>query len=149
MIVPDANLLLYAYDSTSPFHEPARRWWEQCLNGEETVGLTHPVLFAFIRIGTNARAFELPLTLSEASAIVESWTTRKCTRVLQPDDNHVERVLSLLGSAASSGGNLVTDAQIASLAQAYGGVVHTADRDFQRFPELSTCYPLRKSRTQE
>ncbi len=39
-------------------------------------------------------------------------------------------------------GNLVTEAQIADLAQAHRAVVHTADRDFMRFPGLSCRYPL-------
>ena len=142
MIVPDANLLLYAYDSTCPFHERARDWWEACLSGTEPVGLTHPVVFAFIRIGTNPRVFRNPMTLSEASAWVKSWVERRITQVLQPDADHVERVLFLLALAASSGGNLVTDAQIAALAIAHCAVVHTVERDFLRFPELTCNYPL-------
>lgn len=142
MIVPDANLLLYAYDSTGPFHGRARDWWEACLSETEPVGLTHPVIFAFVRIGTNPRAFSNPMTLSEASDRVKSWLERRMTQVLQPDADHVDRVLFLLDAAASAGGNLVTDAQIAALALAYRAVVHTADRDFLRFPELSCHYPL-------
>ena len=142
MIVPDANLLLYAYDSTSPFHAPARDWWEACLSGTESVGLTHPVVFAFIRIGTSARAFTHPMTLSEASERVNSWLERRVTQIIQPDADHVDRVLFLLSAAASAGGSLVTDAQIAALAIAYRAVVHTADRDFLRFPDLACHYPL-------
>ena len=142
MIVPDANLLLYAYDSTSPFHTPARDWWEACLSGTEPIGLTHPVIFAFVRIGTSSRAFTHPMTLSEASEHVQSWLERRITQVIQPDADHVARVLSLLMAAASAGGNLVTDAQIAALALAYRAVVHTADRDFLRFPDLICHYPL-------
>ena len=142
MIVPDANLLLYAYDITSPFHRAARSWWESCLSGSESVGLTHPVIFAFVRIGTNTRAFEAPLSLDEASGHVSSWLDRQVTRVLQPASDHVPHVLSLLAAAGSAGANLVTDAQIAALAIAYGATVHTADRDFMRFPGLRCCYPL-------
>jgi toxin-antitoxin system PIN domain toxin len=142
VIIPDANLLLYAYDTTCPFHEPARRWWEACLSGTEPVGLTHPVVFAFIRIGTSPRAFTNPMTLNEVSERVESWLERRITQVLHPDADHMARVLSLLTAAASAGGNLVTDAQIASLAMAHRAVVHTADRDFLRFPQLKCHYPL-------
>jgi len=124
VIVPDANLLLYAYDSTSPFHAPARDWWEACRSGTESVGLTHPVVFAFIRIGTNARAFTHPMTLSEASERVNSWLERRVTQIIQPDADHVDRVLFLLSAAASAGGSLVTDAQIAALAIAYRAVVY-------------------------
>ena len=142
MIVPDVNLLLYAYDDKSPFHQRARRWWEECLSGSEPVGLTHPVIFAFVRIGTSARAFVRPMSLAEASAHVTSWLNRQVTRVLQPDAAHVQQVLELLRDAASAGGNLVTDAQVAALAISHHGTVHTADHDFARFPDLDCHYPL-------
>lgn len=134
--------LLYAYDTTGPFHVRARDWWEACLSGTEPVGLTYPVLFAFVRIGTNSRTFSEPMTLTEAADRVKSWQERRITQLLQPDADHVNRVLSLLAAASSAGGNLVTDAQIAALALAYRAVVHTADRDFLRFPNLSCHYPL-------
>ncbi len=38
MILIDANLLLYAYDSGSPRHEQARTWLEATLKGDERVG---------------------------------------------------------------------------------------------------------------
>lgn len=82
------------------------------------------------------------MTLSEASERVKSWLARRITQVLQPDADHVDRVLSLLAAAHSAGGNLVTDAQIAAHAMAYRAVVHTADRNFLRFPELTCYYPL-------
>ena len=110
MIVPDANLLLYATDSTSPFHGAARQWWTSCLNGAVPVGLRHPVVFAFIRISTYRRAFEHPLSLSQVTDIVQSWNDRRVTRVLYPDPRHVGNVLSLLAAADASGGNLVSDA---------------------------------------
>ncbi len=142
MIVPDANLLLYAYDKTSPFHARAKHWWEQCLSGIEPVGLTHPVVFAFLRIGTNARAFVTPLSLAKANMIVRSWLEAPPVQVLLPASDHLQRVLDLLEQAASSGGNLVTDAQIAALADSCRATIHTADRDFQRFKTVRVRYPL-------
>ena len=38
MIIPDANLLIYAHDETSPWHGQARAWWEATLSGTEPVG---------------------------------------------------------------------------------------------------------------
>ena len=32
MILPDLNLLVHAYNSESPVHEPARAWWENLMN---------------------------------------------------------------------------------------------------------------------
>jgi len=142
MIVPDANLLLYAVDSTSPFHDVAREWWTGCLNGAVPVGLCHPVVFAFARISTNRRAFGHPLSLAQVSEIIRSWSDRQVTRVLYPGPRHVPNMLELLGAAGSHGGNLVTDAQIAELAIAHRAEVHTADHDFRRFPGLTCRFPL-------
>jgi toxin-antitoxin system PIN domain toxin len=142
MIVPDVNLLLYAYDNSSLFHQEARSWWEGCLSGGEPVGLAQPVLLAFIRVGTSSRVFQHPLTLNEARDCVISWINRGITRVLQPASNHILQVLDLLAAADSAGGNLVTDAEIAAIAIAHRAEVHTADRDFLRFPDLSCRYPL-------
>ena len=142
MIVPDANLLLYATDSSSPFHGPAREWWTGCLNGAVPVGLCHPVVFAFIRLSTHPRAFERPLSLTRVTRIVRSWTDRQVTRTLYPGPQHVHNVLNLLAVTGSSGGNLVTDAQIAEIAIAHRAEVHTADHDFRRFPGLTYRFPL-------
>lgn len=142
MIVPDANLLLYACDATSPFHERARGWWQECLSGDEAVGLTHATLFAFLRISTNSRIFTNPLTLAAAAAYVRSWMGRRVCQVLQTSGDHVARVIDLLDSAGGTAGNLVTDAQIGALAIAYRAVVHTADRDFLRFKSVRCHFPL-------
>ena len=142
MIVPDTNLLLYAIDSTSPFHDVAREWWTSCLSGAVPVGLCHPVVFAFIRISTNRRAFGHPLSLGQVTAIVQSWSDRQVTRMLYPGPRHVRNVLELLAAVGSHGGNLVTDAQIAELAIAHRAEIHTADHDFRRFPGLNCRYPL-------
>lgn len=142
MIVPDANLLLYAYDQGSPFHAGARDWWNGCLSGSEPVGLTHPTIFAFLRVATNARAFTSPMTLDEAAHHIDSWLERRVTQVLQAPSEHAADVIALLKSAGGAGGNLVTDAQIAAIAQTYRAVVHTADRDFLRFPDIRCRFPL-------
>lgn len=142
MIVPDANLLLYAYDENSVFHERARDWLSDCLSGSEPVGFTHPTLFAFLRVATNARAFAAPLTVAEAATHVETWLARRVAQVLQPPSSYVTDVVTLLTGAGSAGGNLVTDAQIAALAQTYKAVVHTADRDFLRFAGIRCHFPL-------
>lgn len=131
MIIPDANLLLYAYDETSPFHERAKMWWEGLLSGSETVGLCPSVLFAFIRIGTNTRAFENPLSSSEAVAIAQEWMHSECLRFLEFTSEDSERAMSLL-KEAGSGGNLTTDAQIAATALRFNASVETADTDFSR-----------------
>lgn len=142
MIVPDVDLLLYASDSGSPFHDRARSWWGNCLSGREAVGLTYPVIFAFLRLSTSARVYTDPMTLAESADCIRSWLARRICQVLQSPADHVARVVELLGAAGGAGGNLVTDAQIAALASSYRAVVHTADRDFLRVPQVRCHFPL-------
>ena len=141
MIVPDINLLLYAYDADSPFHTKAASWWQACLSATEPLGLPPVVLFGFVRIATHARVFQHPMTAAEAGGHVHSWLAQPCVQVLETHASHVERTLHLLEGIGSTG-NLVTDAQIAALTIEHEAVLHTADSDFLRFSALRWFNPL-------
>ena len=141
MIVPDINLLLYAYDSDSPFHGKATAWWQACLSGDDLVIMPEVVVFGFLRVSTSARAFRHPMTAEEAAAHVRSWLEQPVVRVPESAPDHVERVLGLL-TGLGTAGNLVTDAQIAAVALEHDAVVHTTDADFIRFGGLRWLNPL-------
>lgn len=132
MIIPDANLLLYAYDEKSPFHPQAKLWWESLLSGDEEIGLCSVVIFAFVRIATHARVFENPLHIGEAVEIVRSWLDASPVRLIEPNAEDCLRSLQLL-ETVGSGGNLTTDAQIAAISERLKAAIHTADTDFARF----------------
>lgn len=146
MIAPDANLLIYAYDQTSPHHAAARSWWQDCLNGTEPVLLCQPVIFAFIRIITSTRLMHQPLSVAHAVAAVESWLGQPVVRVATQDEHFPARVFLLLANGMT--GNLTTDAMIAASALEVGANVHTNDADFRTFPGLSWFNPLTGIRTE-
>lgn len=137
----DANILLYAEDSLHPRHEQARTWWDAQLSGTEIVCLCWTVLSAFIRIGTNPRIFEHPLSLQQAIARVQSWLDQPCARVVRPTDRHWNIFQEMLtdGQAVA---NLVSDAHLAALAMEHGCVLASTDSDFARFPKLKWSNPL-------
>jgi len=99
-------------------------------------------VFAFVRIATSARVYQSPMPLPVADRHVRSWLERPNTSLLPLPPTHLTDVLALLESAGSSGGNLVTDAQIAALARSNRGVVYTADQEFRRFPGVVVSFPL-------
>jgi toxin-antitoxin system PIN domain toxin len=144
MIIPDINLLLYAYDKASPFHDKATAWLEECLSGTEIVGFPSVVVFGFVRIATNLRAFQCPMTPAEAANHVRSWLSQPIAQVLDSGPQYIEQVLKLL-EVVGTAGNLVTDAQIAVVALDHGAVVHTSDTDFIRFPGLRWYNPITNS----
>jgi toxin-antitoxin system PIN domain toxin len=146
VIIPDINLLIYAYDSTAVSHAKAVAWWQGCLSGTEPVGLPSVVLFGFVRVATNPRIFAHPMTIGETAAQVRAWLGQPCAQVLETPPGHIEQTLKLL-EESGTGGNLVTDAQIAALAIEYDAILHTADADFLRFTSLRWLNPLTGTRS--
>ena len=141
MIVPDINLLLYAHVSGFAEHAQARRWWEELLNGRTQVGLTSPVLFGFIRLGTNHRILDRPMAVDRALGLVETWLGRPNVQFLLPGPRHLEIAFNLLRGLGTAG-NLTTDIQVAALAIEHQAELHSNDSDFERFPELRWINPL-------
>ena len=141
MIVLDANILLYAYDSASSHHSRARSWIEKLFSGTFLVGLPWYTVAAFLRIATNSRLPGNRFTVTEGVRIVDSWLGQPNLRLLAPGDDHWQlfREMVTQGQAV---GPLVSDAQLAALTMEYGGVLHTTDRDFSRFPGLRWTNPL-------
>jgi uncharacterized protein len=137
----DANILLYAYDSSSSLHVPARDWVEQVFSGGEAIGLPWQTVAAFLRVITNPKLRGERFTVEEATAIVDQWLAQPNVRLLSPGERH----WSILRPAMVDGqvrGSLITDAQLAALTVEYGGVLQTTDRDFARFPGLRWANPL-------
>ena len=141
MILCDSNLLLYAYNPTAREHTLAVNWLETILSGSELVGFCWPVLSAFLRIGTNPRAFIDPLTMSEAIQHVNEWLEQKNSTLIVPGPDHW-LIFSNLLVEGKVRGPMTTDAEIAAYALEHGAVLHTADRGFSRFPGLKTLNPL-------
>jgi toxin-antitoxin system PIN domain toxin len=141
VILIDANLLIYAYDASSPQHERARAWLEDVLSRSRPVRFAWMTILAFLRITTNHRAFANPLSTAEAVANVSAWLAQPAAGVVEPGEHHWRLMCTLL-PVAQARGPLVMDAHLAALAIEYGAVLYTADRDFSRFPDLNTVNPL-------
>jgi toxin-antitoxin system PIN domain toxin len=141
VILPDVNLPIYAYNSDSPLHPAARRWWEQTLGGPEAVGLAWISLIAFVRITTHERIFQNPLPVATAITHVKSWMAVPNVRILTPGDSHGRLLFDFLERTGTAG-NLTTDAHLAALAMEYQATLATTDKDFSRFPGLKWINPL-------
>ena len=141
MIILDANILLYAYDSASPHHAKARAWIERAFSGTAPIGLPWQTASAFLRIMTNPGLPGARFSLPEAVQIVDRWLEQPNVRLLAPGDDHWPLLRQMIVEGQAPG-PLVSDAQLAALTIEYGGVLHTTDRDFARFPGLRWKNPL-------
>jgi uncharacterized protein len=144
VILIDANILIYAHNSTSAQHAPAKRWLEATLSRESDVRIGLAGLLAFVRISTAATIFDEPMSPAEALSIVEGWLARENVSVCQPTDRHW-LVLADLAAKGQARGSLLMDAHQAALAVEHGATLATTDRDFTRFPGLRLVDPLATS----
>lgn len=140
-MIVDANILLYAVDVDSAFHEPARDWLEETVNGPVRVGLPWVSLTAFLRIATHPRATRRPLAPDEEWDFVADWLTADNTWVPTATSRHADVLRDLL-VRGDLRGNLVPDAHLAALAIEHGVAVCSADSDFARFPQLRWINPV-------
>ena len=141
MILVDANLLLYAYDSGGPRHPAARTWLEAVLSGVEPVRFPLQSILGFVRICTNPTVYERPLRPDDAIAIVESWLGRPAAGIASPGDRHW-RILADVARDGQARGPMLMDAHLAALAIEHGAMLATTDRGFARFPGLKFKDPL-------
>jgi uncharacterized protein len=139
--VPDLNLLIYSVDERAEEHLAALDWWNATLSGTETVGLAWSVLLGFVRLTTNPRIVQVPMTAGEALDYVDRWLSQEVTTVLEPTSRHAQVLRDLLGRTGT-GGNLVADAHLAAIAIEHGAQLCSADRDFDRFKGLDWANPL-------
>jgi uncharacterized protein len=141
MMLIDANLLLYAYDPAASEHEASRLWLESSLSGTELVRFAWLTVWAFLRIITNPRVFERPLTMAEAEHHVSSWFAQPAAGILEAGERHWE-ILRQLAREGQASGPLVMDAALAAIAIEHGATLCTTDRDFARFPGLTWINPI-------
>jgi toxin-antitoxin system PIN domain toxin len=141
VILVDANLLLYAYYPRAAQHEISRVWLEKALSGPELVRFAGLTLGAFLRIATNPRVFERPLSTAEVEAVVSSWLAQPAVGILEPGERHRD-ILRNRVHEGQTAGPLIMDAVIAAIALEHGATLCTTDRDFSRFPGLRWRNPL-------
>lgn len=141
----DANLLLYASDSTSPHHRAAQTHLQKLAIGPDLLYVFWPVIMAYLRIATHPSIFSSPLDPATAQANIDRLITRKHVR--SPGEQ--PGFWSIYEDTTDGDvirGNLVPDAQIAALMKQHEvRTIWTAGRDFRRFTGITPRNPLEES----
>jgi toxin-antitoxin system PIN domain toxin len=146
MILCDVNVLLYATMQHSPHHSLCRRELEGLLSGGLEMACSELVLAAVVRIATNPRIYQPPLSSGEAFAFVDVLRAHPDTRLIAPGPKHWQIFQDLVLTGEIRGAD-TTDAYLAALAIEHGCEWWTTDRGFSRFPGLSWRWLLADSRS--
>jgi toxin-antitoxin system PIN domain toxin len=141
MILPDVNVLIYAFRRDSPNHRQYKQWLEDVVNGDAAYGISPQALASLARIATHPGIFAQPSTLDEALSFSRALLTRAHATVISPGERHWE-VFDGLCRATKATGNLVQDAWYAALAIEAGCEWVSTDGDYARFKGLRWQRPF-------
>jgi len=145
MFAIDTNLLIYAHNKGSEFHEKASAFMENVMNerdeqGNLSVCIPAQVLMEFVNVITR-RNLEKPLTLPEAIKVVRDYVETG-VQIIHQRETQIETFLDLLASVATR--KKVFDiALIATLRDNDISGLYTVNvADFEGFDFLEVKNPL-------
>jgi toxin-antitoxin system PIN domain toxin len=135
MILPDVNVLIYAFRKDVPQHAACRAWLGDVVSSDARFGLSPVVLSAVVRVTTNSRAFAMPSAIEEAFGFCDDLLGYDHCQVVEPGERHWD-IFKQLCAVTVARGSRVSDAWFAALAIESGCEWITFDRDYARFPGL-------------
>ncbi|MEB3070731.1 type II toxin-antitoxin system VapC family toxin [[Mycobacterium] vasticus] len=138
----DVNVLVYATDRGSPFHDKAKALVEQFLTGPDLVYLLWPVTFGYLRIVTHPGLLDAPLSPDEAARNIDQFAAQPHVRFVGEGDGFWS-VYRRVADPVRPKGNLVPDAHLVALMRQHGiATIWTRDRDFRKFEGITVRDPF-------
>ena len=141
MILPDVNVLIYAFRRDSAWHAEYRAWLQGVVDGPNAYGVSPQVLASVLRICTHPRIYRQPSSVTETLAFCDALLEPVHSTLIQPGERHWTIFVDLCTSSKASG-NLVQDAWFAALAIEHGCQWISTDADYQRFRGLRWQRPF-------
>ena len=142
MIGVDTNVLLYAFNVTSPHNAVAKKTLETLLSQQEDVAFTDIVMFEFIAQATSINRPGPSPTAAQVIAQLENWLTSKSAKVIRGKPGDFKTFARLCAESGRSGQNIF-DLQVAAICIDNGVTEFvTADKGFEQFTELRIRNPF-------
>ena len=141
MILPDVNVLVYAFRSDTPNHRAYRGWLDSVVNAHSAYAISLQVLSSVVRICTHRTIFPKPSQLGDALAFCRVLMSQPHCQLVSPGPRHWYIFADLCRRSHAAGG-LVQDAWFAALAIEHGCEWITTDRDYARFAGLTWRPPF-------
>jgi uncharacterized protein len=140
MILPDVNVLAYAFRTEVPHHALCRSWLRGIILGSERFGVSPMALSAVVRITTDHRIYAEPSSLADVLGFCDELLGQPHCQVVEPGERHWE-IFKRLSLETDTRGRRVADTWYAALAIEWGCEWITFDRDYARFPGLKWRLP--------
>jgi hypothetical protein len=140
LLLPDINVLVYAFREDMADHRLANAWLESQRSGPSEFALAEFTLASFLRLVTNSRVMPVTTGLESALDFLDELLATPNVRLVRPGERHWP-IFTNLCRAADARGNRVRDAYLAALAIEHGCELATFDRGFGRYPGLHWSVP--------
>jgi len=88
MILPDVNVLIYAFRKDVPQHAVCRPWLTEVVKSDAQFGLSPLALTAVVRITSNPRSYRTPSSLEEAFGFCEDLLAQPHCQTVEPGERH-------------------------------------------------------------
>lgn len=138
----DANVLLHASDSGSPFQDRATELIDEIARGPKIIYLFWPTVMGYLRIATHPSIFTSPLPLAKARDNIDQLLALPNVQTASESDRFWDRIGEVLDDANPTG-NLLPDAHLVALMREHGvRTIWTRDRGFRRFRGVKVVDPL-------
>ena len=142
MFVVDTNVLVYAADKDSPFHNICFDLLQSSRTNQAAWYLTWSICYEFLRVTTHPRVFRKPWSAEGAWSFVSNLLKAPSIGVLVATDRHKDLVQGLINELPHLSGNVMHDTHTAVLMREHGiKTIYTRDTDFHRFPFLEPIDP--------
>ena len=142
MIAVDTNLLVYAHREEFPHHKRANELIRDLATGRAPWGIPWPCVGEFVSVVTSPRPFKRPSTAQEVAIQLDVWVHAPTARLLGERADTWQHFRALLVTSGLTRAS-VHDARIAAICLDHRvRELWSADRDFSRFPALTTRNPL-------
>lgn len=136
MILPDVNVLVYAFRGDVPEHAVSRSWLDKVIASDARFGISKLSLSAFVRVVTNRRIYAVPTSPADAFSFCEALLQQPHCQIVDAGDRHWD-IFRRLCMETETKGPSVSDAWYAALAIEWGCEWVTYDRDFLKFRDLN------------
>ncbi len=138
----DTNILVYAADETSPFHQDAKELREKGMNGEVTLCICPQVLSEYFAIITDPKRVNGPRTQKEVVFEIDKYFSSNNILKIYPGQDVMEKVLDLLKRYKITKQEIFDLQLVATMLSNNVTNIYTFNQsDFSKFKEIEVLTP--------
>lgn len=136
----DVNVLIYAFDTSSPRHDHARALLLDLAAGPDPLLLFPTVMTGFLRVATDPLILLQPAEPDQALAFLSALLDTPAVRIAAVEADAWDVLRSLIEKHGLRGAD-TTDGLLAACAITAGVRWYSYDRGFTRFRDLAWVHP--------